>query len=59
MNFKRGKTRRNVRCTLCTPHRWRGNEKNRFKERETFMRRVTREEIEDGQKSNAAHDQSR
>lgn len=30
-NFKRGKTKRNVRCTLCTSDRWKGNSKDRFK----------------------------
>jgi hypothetical protein len=32
-HFKRRKSRRRVRCTLCTPHRWRGNGKGRHKER--------------------------
>jgi hypothetical protein len=31
MNFKRRKTRRNVRCTLCTDVRWMGNAKGRAK----------------------------
>jgi hypothetical protein len=30
-NFKRKKSKRIVRCTLCTPHRWQGNGRNRFK----------------------------
>jgi hypothetical protein len=30
MNHKRKKSRRSVRCTLCTPHRWIGNHKERF-----------------------------
>jgi hypothetical protein len=30
-NFKRTKTKRCVRCTLCTKHRWMGNGKDRFK----------------------------
>ena len=25
MNFKRKKSRRSVRCTICTKYRWRGN----------------------------------
>lgn len=25
MNYKRKKSRRNVRCTICTTHRWKGN----------------------------------
>lgn len=31
MNFKRTKTKRNVKCTMCTSHRWLGNNKSRFK----------------------------
>ena len=59
MNFKRGKSKRSVRCTLCTPHRWRGNEKHRFKERESILRDITRREIEDGRQTHAAPDQGR
>lgn len=29
MNFKRKKTKRRVRCTLCTQFRWMGNSKGR------------------------------
>lgn len=28
-NFKRGKTKRRVRCTMCTKFRWRGNNNGR------------------------------
>lgn len=28
-NFKRKKTKRSVRCTLCTPLKWLGNNKGR------------------------------
>lgn len=40
-NFKRKKSRRIIRCTLCTPYRWMGNTKERIKfrdrrERERF-----------------------
>lgn len=28
-HFKRQKTKRRVRCTLCTPHKWMGNNKGR------------------------------
>ena len=42
MNFKRRKTKRNVVCTLCTPHRWRGNHKGRFKGREELDRQRIR-----------------
>lgn len=30
-NFKRKKTKRNVRCTMCTQNRWLGNNCGRFK----------------------------
>jgi len=30
-NYKRKRSRRQVRCTLCTPHRWKGNRGERFK----------------------------
>lgn len=33
MNHKRHKSKRSVRCTLCTPNRWRGNSRERFKAR--------------------------
>ena len=31
MNYKRKKSKRQVRCTGCTEHRWRGNAVGRFK----------------------------
>ena len=52
MNFKRQKTRRRVRCTLCTPHLWRGNHKGRFKERET----LDRERVRQGQLASSYDD---
>jgi hypothetical protein len=33
-NFKRRKSKRNVRCTLCTTYRWMGNTKQRLKARD-------------------------
>lgn len=39
-NFKRKKTKRSIRCSLCTPHRWRGNNKGRFKEKEEYRRKT-------------------
>jgi len=30
VKFKRKKCRRSVRCTMCTPDRWKGNHKDRF-----------------------------
>jgi len=32
-HFRRKKTRRQVKCTLCTDVRWRGNSSNRIKGR--------------------------
>jgi hypothetical protein len=37
-NFKRRKSRRIVRCTMCTPYRWQGNGKGRFKTRDVIAR---------------------
>lgn len=31
MNHKRKKSKRQVRCTLCTEHRWKGNTKDRIR----------------------------
>ncbi len=36
------KRRKQVRCTLCTPHRWLGNGKERFKGNERAARREHR-----------------
>jgi len=44
-NFKRGKTKRSVRCTLCTPHRWMGNNKGRFKDREEILAKIHEREL--------------
>lgn len=30
-HYKRQRSRRHVRCTLCTPYRWRGNGQGRFR----------------------------
>lgn len=39
-----GKCRRKVRCTLCTPYKWLGNAKERFKGKETAaIKRMQRE----------------
>jgi len=44
MNFKRRATKRRVRCTHCTKHRWLGNNKGRRPAKETSAK----EEIENG-----------
>jgi hypothetical protein len=33
-NFKRKRSRRQVKCTMCTPVRWLGNSKERLKFRD-------------------------
>lgn len=33
-HHKRKKTRRSIKCSLCTPYRWRGNARGRFKEKD-------------------------
>ena len=44
MNYKRKKSRRQVRCTLCTRDRWKGNAKDRFKNREKATRKILAQE---------------
>jgi hypothetical protein len=43
-HFKRQKSRRIVRCTLCTPHRWFGNNKGPFKDRVAAQTAVAKQE---------------
>ena len=44
-NFNRRKCRRSIRCTLCTPHRWRGNNRDRFKPREHAARNTSASDL--------------
>jgi hypothetical protein len=44
-NFKRRKSRRTVRCTLCTPYRWQGNGKGRFKTRDVVSRAIAQADV--------------
>lgn len=46
-NHKRKKSKRSVKCTLCTPHRWMGNSKGRRKPKEQAERKQTEKEIKD------------
>ena len=46
-NYKRGKSRRQVRCTLCTPHKWLGNNKPRKKDPERALRKEMDREIKE------------
>jgi len=34
-----GKCKRRVRCTMCTKHRWKGNNQGRFSTKDTDLRR--------------------
>lgn len=38
-NFKRAKTRRRVKCTICTPHKWMGNHTGRFSYKDEFEKK--------------------
>jgi hypothetical protein len=51
-HHKRKKSRRVVRCTLCTPHRWLGNARGRFSKqpRRSSSRRPERAELAGWQK---------
>lgn len=45
MHFKRRRSKRVVKCTSCTPHRWMGNHKERFDFKTTTQKKVAEEEI--------------
>jgi hypothetical protein len=47
-HYKRKKSRRVVRCTLCTPHRWLGNSRRRSNKqpRRSSSRRPERAELD-------------
>lgn len=42
MNYKRKKCKRTIRCTMCTPHRWRGNGPERFNQQAARNREKAR-----------------
>lgn len=45
MNFKRRKSKRSIRCSICTPHRWKGNGKDRFKAKDAQKQKEARKEV--------------
>lgn len=45
-NHKRKKSKRTVKCTMCTTHRWFGNNKGRVKNKEAAKRKQLKKEIE-------------
>ena len=47
MSNKKGKSKRSVRCTLCTQHRWRGNAQGRFKVKDEASKSEAGKEIRD------------
>lgn len=44
-NHKRKKSKRNVKCCMCTTHRWQGNSDERFKPKENDEKRRDKKEI--------------
>lgn len=46
-NHKRKKSKRSVKCTLCTPHRWMGNSVGRNKPKEQALRKAAKKEIKE------------
>ena len=44
-NHKRKKSKRSVKCTLCTPHRWMGTTKGRSKAKEEVKKKADKKEI--------------
>lgn len=52
-NFKRKKSKRNVRCTICTTHRYRGNRAGRFSNKEEAKKKEDQKEIDAAELNNA------
>lgn len=50
MNHKRKKSKRNVKCTMCTTHRWAGNSDQRFKPKDSEAKRRQKDEIDEAQR---------
>jgi len=46
------KRRRSVRCTMCTPHRWKGNAQGRFKLKDEQKSKNMKEDIKNVNKEN-------
>jgi hypothetical protein len=42
-NFKRKKSKRSIRCGMCTQYRWRGNDSERFRFRDVKMKSRAKE----------------
>lgn len=50
-NHKRKKSKRTVKCTMCTPHKWLGNNSGRTKRKETDHKERSTKEIDKYTKS--------
>jgi hypothetical protein len=46
-HHKRKKSKRSVRCTICTTHRWSGNTKGRFKRKYEVRKKEATKEIKE------------
>lgn len=46
-NHKRKKSKRNVRCCICTPHRWMGNSGSRLKPKDQAKKKAAKKEIKE------------
>lgn len=46
-NHKRKKSKRSVKCTMCTQHRWFGNASGRRKPKEQAKRKAADKEIKE------------
>lgn len=46
------KNRRQVKCTMCTPDRWKGNAKDRFKAKDSAKRKDMKKQVQYINKNN-------
>lgn len=46
-NFKRKKSKRSVKCTMCTQNRWFGNNKGRTTAKDANSKKLAKKEIKD------------
>lgn len=46
-NHKRKKSKRSVKCTMCTQHRWAGNASGRFKAKDEAKKKQANKEMKE------------
>lgn len=51
MARRRKNSKRSVRCTICTKHRWYGNSKGRFKAKEEQIKKLANKLIKEETKN--------